>query len=103
VPLDPATLISSDDDAEEEVAKGDDGALMIAEAKRRLAITFNVDPANTKSLSADNLRAKIFYTCLPTLASEMPHRGRLSQLNTLNQVKVPLYAVGLRGIGSRPE
>jgi hypothetical protein len=48
VPLDPATLISNDDDVQEEVVKGDDGPLTIAEAKRRLAITFNVDPANIK-------------------------------------------------------
>jgi hypothetical protein len=48
VPLDAATLISSGEEVEEEDAKVAEGPLTIAEAKRRLAIAFNVDPANIK-------------------------------------------------------
>jgi hypothetical protein len=48
VPLDPATLISHDGELEEEEGKCNEAPLTIAEAKRRLAVTFNVDPANIK-------------------------------------------------------
>lgn len=48
VPLDPTALISRDDEAELEEATGNETPLTIAEAKRRLGLTFNVDPANIK-------------------------------------------------------
>jgi hypothetical protein len=47
IPLDATKLISADSEVDEEEPKADEG-LTIAEAKRRLAITFNVDPANIK-------------------------------------------------------
>jgi hypothetical protein len=48
VPLDLTTLISANNEVDEEDAKSDEAPLTIAEAKRRLAITFNVDPSNIK-------------------------------------------------------
>lgn len=47
VPLDAATLISADNEVDEDEPKADEG-LTIAEAKRRLGITFGVDPSNIK-------------------------------------------------------
>ena len=47
VPLDAAILISADSEVDEEEPKADEG-LTIAEAKRRLGITFGVDPSNIK-------------------------------------------------------
>jgi len=47
VPLDPAMLMSNDDEADGDEVKTDKG-LTIAEAKRGLAITFNVDPSAIK-------------------------------------------------------
>jgi hypothetical protein len=47
IPLDPAALISADNDTDEEEPKAEE-SLSIAEAKRRLAITFGVDPSSIK-------------------------------------------------------
>ncbi len=47
VPLDATILISADNEVDEEEPKGDEG-LTIAEAKRRLGITFGVDPSSIK-------------------------------------------------------
>lgn len=48
VPLEPGALASSDEDGAEEVVHDNDAPLTIAEAKRRLAITFGVDPSSIK-------------------------------------------------------
>jgi hypothetical protein len=47
VPLDATTLISAASEVDEEESKADEG-LTIAEAKRRLGITFGVDPSSIK-------------------------------------------------------
>jgi hypothetical protein len=47
IPLDATRLISADNEVDEEEAKGDEG-LTIPEAKRRLGITFGVDPSCIK-------------------------------------------------------
>jgi hypothetical protein len=47
VPLDPATLISNDDEVAEEADVGE-SPLTIAEAKRRLAHSLGVDPSSIK-------------------------------------------------------
>ncbi|KRR29110.1 hypothetical protein [Bradyrhizobium retamae] len=47
VPLDAAALISAESEVDEEESKADEG-LTIAEAKRRLGITFGVDPSSIK-------------------------------------------------------
>ena len=48
VPLDQAALISDDNEVDEKDSKSDAVPLTIAEAKRRLGITFGVDPSNIK-------------------------------------------------------
>jgi len=48
IPLDAATLVSGESEVDEEEAKADEG-LTIAEAKRRLGITFGIDPASIRS------------------------------------------------------
>jgi hypothetical protein len=47
IPLDPAALISAENEADEGEPKAEEG-LSIGEAKRRLAMTFGVDPSSIK-------------------------------------------------------
>jgi hypothetical protein len=48
VPLNQAALISDDNEVDEKDTKSDEAPLTIAEAKRRLGITFGVDPSSIK-------------------------------------------------------